>query len=176
MRRLLGFSIAAVALSFLLLASIVGCGDSRQKSSSAPARQPSAVDAQADEHEHGDHDEHAEEAPHSFAEGVAALQKHYEAIKTAYTQGEAEKAHEPLHQVGSVLEALPELGQQAGLAATDLEKLKQSVEKMFEAYGNIDDAVHQGKEADYQAVAEQVDQHMTAIRSLLATPPAGEKK
>jgi hypothetical protein len=133
------------------------------------------VDAQAEKHEHGDQDEHAEEAPHSFAEGVAALQKHYAEIKTAYTQGEAEKAHEPLHQVGSVLEALPELGQQAGLAATDLEKLKQAVEKMFEAYGNIDDAVHQKKEADYQAVAEQLDENMAAISSLLAIPPAAEK-
>lgn len=175
MRRLLGFRVAAVALSFLLLASIVGCGDSRQKPSSKPTRQPSAVDAQAEKHEHGDQDEHAEEAPHSFAEGVAALQKHYAEIKTAYTQGEAEKAHEPLHQVGSVLEALPELGQQAGLAATDLEKLKQAVEKMFEAYGNIDDAVHQKKEADYQAVAEQLDENMAAISSLLAIPPAAEK-
>lgn len=175
MRRFLGFSVAAAGLSLLLLASTVGCGDSRQKPSSAPARQPSAVDAQADEHEHGDHDEHAEQAPHSFAEGVAALQKHYEEIKTAYTQGEAEKAHEPLHQVGSVLEALPELGQKAGLAATDLEKLKQSVEKIFEAYGNIDDAVHQKKEADYQAVAKQLDENMAAISSLVSSPPAAEK-
>ncbi len=173
MRRFLGFSVAAAGLSLLLLASTVGCGDSRQKPSSAPARQPSAVDAQADEH--GDHDEHAEQAPHSFAEGVTALQKHYEEIKTAYTQGEAEKAHEPLHQVGSVLEALPELGQKAGLAATDLEKLKQSVEKIFEAYGNIDDAVHQKKEADYQAVAKQLDENMAAISSLVSSPPAAEK-
>jgi hypothetical protein len=175
MRRLLGFSVAAVGLSLLLLASTVGCGDSRHKPSSAPTRQPSAGDAQADEHEHGDKDEHAEQAPRSFADGVAALQKHYEEIKTAYTQGDTEKAHEPLHQVGSVLEALPELGQKAGLAAADLEKLKQSVEKMFEAYGNIDDAVHQEKEADYQAVAEQLDANMTTIHSLVASPPAAEK-
>ena len=63
----------------------------------------------------------------------------------------------------------------AGLSTAALEKLNQSVQQMFEAYGKIDDAIHQKKEADYPAVAEQLDQSMTAISSLLASPPPAEK-
>ena len=46
---------------------------------------------------------------------------------------------------------------------------------MFDAYGKVDDAIHQSKDADYPAVAEQLNQSMTAISSLLASPPPAEE-
>ncbi|MHB8864810.1 MAG: hypothetical protein ACYC6N_20575 [Pirellulaceae bacterium] len=167
-RRLVGLSLTT---SLLLLTVALGCGDSGRKSSSVDRREPSAADAKGGAHGH----DHAQQEFHTFTEGVTALREHYEEIKAAFTQGDAAKAHEPLHHVGSVLEALPELGKTAGLSASDLEKLNQAVQDMFEAYGTIDDALHQNKEADYQAVAEQLDQSMTVIRSLDASPSAVEQ-
>ena len=123
MRHLLGFNVT-IGLSLLLLASTVGCGDSGPKPSSTPSGKPSAADTKTDEHGHA----HAQQEAHTFAEGVAALQEHYEEIKAAFAQGDAAKADEPLHHVGSLLEALPELAKTAGLSTADSEKLKQAVE------------------------------------------------
>lgn len=170
MRHLLELSVT-IGLSFLLMASTVGCGDTRQKSSSKPHGKPSAADTKTDEHGH----ELAQSEARTFAEGVAAIQEHYEEIKAAFAQGDTVKADEPLHHVGNALGALPELAKTTGLSTADLEKLNQSVTKMFDAYGKVDDAIHQSKPADYPAVAEQLDQSMTAISALLASPPPAEK-
>jgi hypothetical protein len=37
---------------------------------------------------------------------------------------------------------------------------------MFVAYGTIDDAIHEGKSADYEAVATQLDENMAAIAAV----------
>ncbi|MHB8973356.1 MAG: hypothetical protein ACYC3X_24615 [Pirellulaceae bacterium] len=177
MRHLLRSSVTA-GLCCLLWAATVGCGDTRPQSSTPPGREPSTTDTKTDEHGHAQ----APSEAHTFAAGVAALHEHYEEIKAAFAQGDAAKADEPLHHVGSLLESLPELAKTAALSTVDAEKLNQSVQTMFEAYGKIDEAIHQSKEADYPAVAEQLDQSMTAIRSLPtsptplpASPPPAEK-
>ena len=171
----------ALCLSLIVVWTASGCGKSTTKAvpaadSQAPADDHDHGDAEG-AHDHGDakvadnHDDadaHAHETTelHTLAEGIAALEQNYQQIKDAFAQNDAEKAHDPMHSVGYVLDALPELGKTAGLTADDATKLQQAVDKLMEAYGSVDDAMHDQKTPDYTAVAEQIDQQMTVIRAL----------
>jgi hypothetical protein len=152
-------------LCLFLTCAAVGCGKARQTAPPAPDQQPASANAHGDEDEHAGH-EHAAALPQDLPSGIAALQEHYEAIKEAFEQGDTQKAHGPLHDVGGLLEVLPKLVQAAGLAAADKEKLNQSLDKMFEAYSRIDAALHDGKPADYKAVAGVLDENMAVVRSV----------
>jgi hypothetical protein len=99
---------------------------------------------------------------------VAALRSHHDAIRDGFQSGSPEQAHDPLHEVGHVLEALPELAADADLSASDIEALQSAVDQMFAGYGAVDDAMHSGEEPDYDAVAEQLEESLKAIEQLLA--------
>jgi hypothetical protein len=174
---------AVLCLSLIVLWTAGGCGKSTTKAPPAADNKTPADDHDhdhgdaegehdhgdaKDEHAHGDADAHEHGAAelHTLAEGIASLEKHYQQIKDAFAQNDAEKAHDPMHGVGLVLEALPELGKAAGLSADDATNLQQAVDKLMEAYGSVDEAMHEGKTPDYQAVAETIDQQMAVLRGL----------
>jgi hypothetical protein len=171
----------ALCLSLIVVWTASGCGKSTTKTvpaagSKAPADDHEHGDAE-DGHDHGDAkeaddhgdaDAHAHETTelHTLAEGIAALEQNYQQIKDAFAKNDAEKAHDPMHSMGNVLDALPELGKTAGLTADDATKLQQAVDKLMEAYLSVDEAMHEQKTPDYTAVAEQIDQQMAIIRAL----------
>ena len=162
MKRMLKTTIS-IGLCLSLVLFGVGCREARPVPSATSDQKPATADAQADEH--AGH-EHSAALPQDLASGIAVLHEHYQAIKEAFEKGDTEKAHEPLHDVGGVLEVLPKLAEAAGLAAADAEKLNQAVDKMFEAYGSIDEALHAGKPADYKAVAGPLDENMAVVTSI----------
>jgi hypothetical protein len=164
----------SIGLCLFLTCAAVGCGKARQTSPTAPNQQPASTNAHGDEDEDAGH-AHVAALPQDLSSGIAALQEHYRAIKGAFEQGDTQKAHEPLHDVGGVLEVLPKLVQATGLAAADAKKANQSADKMFEAYSRIDEALHQGKPADYKAVAGVLDENMAVISAVLATTPQTQK-
>ncbi len=77
-------------------------------------------------------------------------------------------AHDPLHHVGALLEALPALGRTAGLSAEQRATLHQSVDQLLAAYGQLDEALHGGKKPDYDAVAARLDAAIAALEGLAA--------
>lgn len=173
--------LVTLCLSSIVIWTASGCGKTNTKpapaaDSKAPAGDHDHGDAE-DGHDHGDakaaseqteadtHD-HADTELHTLAEGIAALELNYQQIKDAFAKNDAEKAHDPMHSVGNVLDALPELGKTAGLTADDATKLQQAVDKLMEAYGSVDEAMHEEKTPDYAAVAEQIDQQMAVLRAL----------
>lgn len=172
-------------LSLVICWTFAGCGKPNSKTSTVPAGPSATID---DDHDHGgksgedaghteeaDH-EHAELEVHSLAEGIAALDQNYTAVKNAYTQGAADKAHEPLHALGTLLLELPDLAKAAGLSADDRAKLQKAVDSLTDAYTKVDDAVHEGKTPDYQSVSEQIDQQMAIVRGFQSTSSQNESK
>jgi len=133
-----------------------------------------------DEHEGHGHEGHAHEPagadglPADFASAVANLRPLYEAIREAFQAGDKGKADKPLHQVGHLLESLPELAGKAGLGEQELAKAKSAASAMFEAYGELDEAIHAGQEPDYGAVAEKLDKAMAELGALTKPPAAGK--
>lgn len=158
-RRWLGYSFVA-ALSVGLL----GCGPAGD---STPAGGP----AVSHDHEHGDHDhgdaQDASAGPTDFPAGVAELRKNYEAIRDAFQANDLDKAHTPLHEVGELLEGLPALADKAALGEAERASAKAAVDAMFDGYGQIDGAIHAGKQPDYAAVAEKLDRGMADLQAVV---------
>lgn len=133
-----------------------------------------------DEHEGQGHEGHADEPagagglPADFASAVASLRPLYEAVREAFQAGDKGQADKPLHQVGHLLESLPELAGKAGLGEQELAKAKSAASAMFEAYGELDEAIHAGKEPDYGAVAEKLDKAMAELSALTKPLAAGK--
>jgi hypothetical protein len=112
--------------------------------------------------------------PADFASTVAELRPLYETIRDAFQAGDKDKAHEPLHQIGHLLEALPESASMAGFGDQELATAKSASAAMFKAYGEIDEAMHAGKEPDYGSVAETLDTAMAELSALIESPAAAE--
>jgi hypothetical protein len=158
----------------LLSIALLGCGPVGDKA-------PGANEADSHDHDHGDHDhgdhdhgdhdhgdhKDAPSGPRDFPAGVAALRAHYEAIRDAFQANDLDKAHHPLHDVGGALETLPELAGKAALGETELASVKSAVAAMFDAYGEVDGAMHEGKQPDYTAVADKLDKAMADLQAVV---------
>ncbi len=155
-------TLLALLLPVVTLLLLAGCGTAPEKSA-----------GDSDEHATSDsHDEHASDvdhdAPASLAEGVTELKENYEAIKTAFASGKLDDIHTPLHKVAPLLEALPKLADSADLSDEQATSAKEAISQMFDAYSQVDGALHDGKEADYSAVSDTLDQAMAALESAVA--------
>jgi hypothetical protein len=155
-------------VTFLSIA-LFGCGPAGDK---APdANEAASHDHDHEDHDHGDHDhgdhKDAPSGPQDFPAGVAALRGHYEAIRDAFQANDLDKAHAPLHDVGGALEALPGLAGKAALGETELAAVKSAVAAMFDAYGQVDGAMHEGKQPDYAAVADKLDKGMADLQAVV---------
>lgn len=148
----------------LLSVALLGCGPS---GSHAPDANQ-AASHNHDDHDHGDHvDQDAASGPKDFPAGVAALRDNYEAIRDAFQAGDMDKAHQPLHDVGALLETLPELAGKATLRDAELASVKSAVAAMLDAYGEIDGAMHLGKQPDYAAVADKLDKGIADLQAVV---------
>ena len=159
LRHWVGYSLVT-----LLSIALLGCGPAGDK---APgANEAASHDHDNGDHDHGDHKD-APSGPQDFPAGVATLRENYEAIRDAFQANDTEKAHQPLHGVGATLEALPELAGKAALGETELASVKSAVAAMFDAYGTIDGAMHEGKQPDYAAVADKLDKGMADLQAVV---------
>jgi hypothetical protein len=143
-----------IFLCFLLGSLVLfssGCG-----SGDRGAHPPTAVH-QDDQHHHA--------APEDFASGVAVLRGHFQTIRDALGQEVADigTAHDPLHEVGHLLEDLSKLAGQAGLSAEDRATAEAAITAMFEAYGQLDQAIHEGQPVDYESVRDKLDKAMADL-------------
>jgi hypothetical protein len=157
----------------LLSLALLGCGPAAMDVPS-PDQSPShdqAHDHEGHDHDSHDHDQdgHAEDQtqPADFSAAVAAVHEDYEAIRDAFQANDMEKAHEPMHRIGRLIETLPEFAAKAELGEQELATVKSAAAAMFEAYGEIDDAIHTGKQADYAAASGTLDKAMTDLQAVL---------
>lgn len=165
---------AGLGLAMLLSVALLGCGPAADN-----ANRPGQTATHDHDHDHGDahahgdeghdHDAHAGEQsqPEGFPAAVAAVRQHYEVIRDAFQANDMDKAHEPLHSIGHLIETLPELAAKAELGEQDLATVKSAAAAMFAAYGEIDDAIHTGKEADYASASGALDKAMADLQAVL---------
>ena len=94
-----------------------GCG---QSSTTVPANE---TDTEGDSHSHGDEvpdDDHAGELPQDFASAVAQVKGLSDAIGSAHAGDDAHAAHDPLHEIGHHLLALPDSSPASAVCLPDV--------------------------------------------------------
>jgi hypothetical protein len=83
-----------------------------------------------------------------------------EALRTTVSDSlkakDTNKADDAVHEVGHVLEDIPELAKEAVDEAQHAD-LKKDVEELFDHFEKLDDEIHSGKEVSYDAVGEKID-------------------
>jgi hypothetical protein len=149
-----------------LMGSLVVFGSSGCGSGDRGAHPPTA----ADQHDHHDH-----AAPADFVSGVAVLRGHFETIRDALGKDDVDidTAHDPLHEVGHLLENLAKSAGQAGLSAEDRATAEAAITAMFEAYGQLDRAIHEGQPVDYESVRDQLDKAMADLDAVAERAKTG---
>ncbi|MEN1678413.1 MAG: hypothetical protein AAGJ46_02395 [Planctomycetota bacterium] len=130
--------------------------------------------ADADDHGH-EHDHEHGHRPASLHAAVAELTDIRDAISKAILEGDADAAHEPLHEAEELLGILPDVAAETDLPEAEWEVVSSETEKLKSSFAVIDKAFHTkdgDKQAAYEEVAAQLDAALDAIRSKL--PMTGE--
>lgn len=118
-----------------------------------------AANQKAADHDH----DHEDLAIGNFAESVGTLRKFHDQIKTAFEAGKPDDAHDALHDIGHVLEALEK--QVADVAADKKEAAKAAVAGLFDGYTKIDKAMHGGDEVKYADLSEGLSNNVAALEA-----------
>lgn len=108
--------------------------------------------------EHGEHAEHGEHQVDSFEEAVAELSEMKTVICKAFAEQTPDDAHDALHDVGHLLESIPDLASKdLELESEAMASLDAAVEALFDGFGKLDETFHGGDEVD----AEQIEKALT---------------
>lgn len=162
---MLRFSKSLASLALLSAVLVPGCQD-------AP---PAPV---ADTHEHGEGHHH----PETLADALTELTELRDTIRDAFAADDTDKAHDPLHEVGHIIEVVQELAEKEKLPEERLAIVKSSTEELFNAFGEVDKTMHGGEGSTYKDVSGKIDAAMVALKAAItgeapaepAAAPAGE--
>ena len=162
---MLRFSKSLASLALLSAVLVPGCQD-------AP---PAPV---ADTHEHGEGHHH----PETLADALTELTELRDTIRDAFAADDTDKAHDPLHEVGHIIEVVQELAEKEKLPEDRLAIVKSSTEELFNAFGDVDKTMHGGEGSTYKDVSEKIDAAMVALKAAItgeapaeaAAAPAGD--
>ncbi len=155
-------SLLPVAILASATLTFVGCGKSDMNSE----RPPISID-ELDSDGHAGH-KHAE----TYPEAVAELEEMNKTIASAFANNDVDAAHDPLHEVGHVLDILPGLAKKQGLDGKAVSAISSAVETLFDAFGRVDEKFHGGEGATYDEVKADVDSSMEVLRKHLPAQEA----
>jgi len=118
------------------------------------------------------HDEHAHHHPETLSEAVTELTELRDTIRDAFAANDPDKAHDPLHEVGHILETVSDLAKEEKLSDEKLAIVKSSVDTLMQSFGEIDKSMHGQEGASYKDVSTKIDDAIKALTELDA--PASE--
>jgi hypothetical protein len=107
-----------------------------------------------DGHDHDGHDH----ANMNFGAAIAELEELTGTISQSMAKDDADAAHDPLHEVGDLLEALPELAKKEGLSKDDQKSVNGAVAKLMDAYGSVDAIMHGEEGKSWDDVKGDIDE------------------
>ncbi len=123
--------------------TIIGC---------EPAAKPKPG-AGADTSSGGPEHAHAE----TLADAVKELEGICATIKAAFAKDDAEAAHDPLHDVGHVLEEIPDLVAKSALDEAGKAEALAAQKSLYDSFEAVDQGMHGSGGKKYSEVAEAID-------------------
>ena len=122
-----------------------GCEDSTNTNTAAsPA-----------EHVHG-HDEH-DHGPASLTDAMNELTSMRNTIRDAFAKNDQDAAHDPLHEVGHILEAIPALAKKEKVTTENQAVIEKSVNDLMDAFGRVDKTMHGQEGSTYTEESATID-------------------
>lgn len=111
--------------------------------------------ATSGEHAHV-HDEH-KHGPESLKGAIAELDSMRNTIRDAFAKNDQDGAHGPLHEVGHVLEAIPELAKKEKVSADNQAAIEKAVNSLMDAFGRVDKTMHGQEGSTYKEESATID-------------------
>jgi len=172
-----------IAFNWFLVGTLVTCGALTVGCQPAPA--PTATEAATDDHDHDhdhDHDDHSEDldigaltpiepapSPESFDAGVKQLVSLRDQVAKGFADEDIDSIHGELHSVGNLLESIETLAQSSEMADEQKKEASAAIEKLFDAYGSVDEKLHGGQGKDYAEVKDEIDAAISTLSNLNKT-------
>ena len=151
-----------ILLSFMLL--FAGCSDDVAQRDANAGGRPA---------EH-DHDHGHSHAPKTSGEGLAELTSLRNTIRDAFAANDMDLAHDPLHEVGDVLLAIPELARKENADSEKLASIQKAVDTLMDAFGRVDKTMHGQEGSTYAEESATIDAAVLELESLI-NPSATSK-
>ncbi|TWU03797.1 hypothetical protein [Neorhodopirellula pilleata] len=157
-----------------------------------PAPDTAAIGTTADEHDHDhehghDHDhahgdEHSDDldigalkpiepapTPESFDAGVDQLASLRDTVAKGFADKDIDSIHGELHSVGNLLESIETLAQSSEMTDDQKKEAATAIEKLFDAYGSVDEKLHGGEGKDYSEVQKEINSAIATLSNLTKT-------
>ncbi len=116
------------------------------------------VDTEEHAHEH-DHDH----GPESLKDAIKELTSLRDTMRDAFAKNDPDGAHDPLHEVGHVLEAIPELAKKEGVSAENQTAIETGVNSLMDAFGSVDKKMHGQEGSTYAEQSAAIDAALLAL-------------
>jgi hypothetical protein len=107
------------------------------------------------------------QGPKTLSEAVKAIGDTYAKIKTAFDEKAPDKAHDPMHEIGELLEGVPVLASKASLEPAKLEGVTASVKTLIEQFTKIDDKMHGKEGAEFNEVSGKIEDALKALQGVI---------
>lgn len=127
---------------------------------------------------HGhDHEEH-DHGPESLKDALAELTSLRNTIRDSFAKNDQDAAHGPLHEVGAILEAIPELAKKEKISTENQSAIETAVNTLMDAFGNVDKTMHGQEGSTYNEESATIDTTLTALSSAcgIGSAPAEDVK
>jgi hypothetical protein len=149
----------------LSVAWLAGCGSSASTDSQPTVERR---ESDHDHHQGSPAGHHAHGNAKSLGDALAKVERLRNAIQVAFAAKDLATADGPVHEIGHLLEELPELAAKESLSAKDQQQVKQSVDSLMKSFAALDERVHGGDGAgkSYDDVAGQIDSALTQLKSV----------
>jgi len=112
---------------------------------------------------HGhDHEEH-DHGPESLKDALAEVKSLRNTIRDSFAKNDQDAAHGPLHEVGEVLEAIPELAKKEKVSLENQAAIETAVNTLMDAFGNVDKTMHGQEGSTYSEESATIDAAMETL-------------
>ena len=122
-------------------------------------------------HDHGDDHRGEHQHPETYEEALAEIKELHESVREVFTSGgDPHDADADVHEVGHLLEDLPDLAEMLDLSVEAMSEVKQAADRAFEAYADLDTLIHDGPDAvdvTFEEVNEIVDAALADLEAVI---------
>ena len=114
-----------------------------------------------------EHNHDRSHAPTTSGEGLAELTALRNTIRDAFAANDMDTAHDPLHEVGDVLLAIPELTKKENIDSEKQASIQKAVDTLMDAFGRVDKTMHGQEGSTYAEESATIDAAVLELESLL---------
>ncbi len=157
-----GYRVAGCCVLLL----VAGCGQSDTESSGEQDFDVTAAAAHDSDDVHITADD--VERPKNYAAAVDRIKAYRNTIRDEIAAGRPSKAHRPLDEASYVLEWLPEIVQESGIAKEHWEQINVSAQTIRESFDQVHARIDNQQEPEFQAIGADVQQAIGALEAAMA--------